>query len=226
MSSTFIKTIPKEALSELCKTSSSFREMLSKMHYKSINTNFHYMNLRKRMDSEGIDYGHLMKKNDYQYKFDTSKIKEIVATSKSMSEIRIKLNVKSFNFQSFYKFLDKNHIDHSHIPKGLSSNKNRIFEKRRLGLDKIMKKFCVTERHYSNKDLIVYIKRHDLIPYKCVDCGNNGQWQNKPMSLHLHHVNGNHCDNRLENLKFLCPNCHAQTESYCGKNMGKQNLLG
>ena len=223
---TYIKTISKEALAQFCKTSHSFRGVLAKMNYKNINTNFHYMELRKRLDSEGIEYDHLIKKNHYRYKFDIFQIKEIVANSKSISDIGRKLNVKSFNFRSFYKLLDSNNIDHSHIPKGHSSNKNRVFETRRLELKNVLKKFCVSKSHYSNKNLIIYIKRHSLIPYKCFECGNDGHWRNKPISLHLHHLNGNHCDNRLENLKFVCPNCHAQTETYCGKNSKQAARVG
>ena len=42
----------------------------------------------------------------------------------------------------------------------------------------------------------------------------------KPIPLELHHINGINTDNRLENLKFLCPNCHAFTDTYRGKNTG------
>lgn len=47
------------------------------------------------------------------------------------------------------------------------------------------------------------------------------EWLGKPMPLELNHLNGKHKDNRLENLQILCPNCHAQTSNYRGKNIGK-----
>ncbi|MBX9580218.1 MAG: HNH endonuclease [Gemmataceae bacterium] len=53
----------------------------------------------------------------------------------------------------------------------------------------------------------------------CTRCGIS-EWQGCPLSLHLDHVNGVNNDNRLENLRFLCPNCHSQTESYCKKGRG------
>jgi len=61
------------------------------------------------------------------------------------------------------------------------------------------------------------IVKNGLLPYKCAIC-NIDSWNNKPISLHLDHINGINNDNRLDNLRFLCPNCHSQTESYCGKN--------
>lgn len=52
----------------------------------------------------------------------------------------------------------------------------------------------------------------------CEQCGQGEEWQGKTLSLHLDHINGIHNDNRIENLKILCPNCHAITDTYCGKN--------
>jgi len=48
---------------------------------------------------------------------------------------------------------------------------------------------------------------------KCDECGIEN-WQNKPISFHLDHINGNNRDNRFENLEVLCPNCHSQTPTY------------
>ena len=50
--------------------------------------------------------------------------------------------------------------------------------------------------------------------YRCALCGIS-EWQGKRLSLHLDHINGIHDDNRLSNLRLLCPNCHSQTETYC-----------
>lgn len=53
----------------------------------------------------------------------------------------------------------------------------------------------------------------NLIEYKCLECGIVNEWQNELIVLELDHINGNPADNRLENLRFLCPNCHSQTET-------------
>ena len=57
--------------------------------------------------------------------------------------------------------------------------------------------------------------------HKCESCGIS-EWLGKPLSLELDYINGDRYDNRLQNLRILCPNCHAQTDTYRGKNKGKQ----
>lgn len=57
-----------------------------------------------------------------------------------------------------------------------------------------------------------------ILEYKCAICGNTGEWMGHQLNLQLDHINGNNTDHRIENLRFLCPNCHAQTETYAGKN--------
>lgn len=62
------------------------------------------------------------------------------------------------------------------------------------------------------------------VPYQCARCGNNGEWMGKKLSLQLEHINGVSNDNRLSNLCFLCPNCHSQTDTFCGKMSEDQRL--
>ncbi|MFH8799302.1 HNH endonuclease [Streptomyces sp. NPDC017936] len=53
------------------------------------------------------------------------------------------------------------------------------------------------------------------VQYACAECGNAGEWRGRPITLQIDHVNGNWRDNRRENLRYLCPNCHALTETWC-----------
>lgn len=56
-----------------------------------------------------------------------------------------------------------------------------------------------------------------LLPLKCNKCGLN-KWLEQPISLEINHINGINNDNRKDNIELLCPNCHAQTDNYRGKN--------
>ena len=62
------------------------------------------------------------------------------------------------------------------------------------------------------------ILKAGLLKYECACCGNKGEWNGKPLVLQLDHINGDHSNHSIENLRFLCPNCHSQTDRYSGRN--------
>lgn len=78
---------------------------------------------------------------------------------------------------------------------------------------------CLVENStYNRRDLKIRLVKENLMEYKCKKCGLEDTWQNEPISLQLEHINGMNNDNRLENLCFLCPNCHSQTRTFGGRN--------
>lgn len=62
------------------------------------------------------------------------------------------------------------------------------------------------------------------IPYCCAVCGGGPHWNGRELQLEIDHVSGERFDNRRENLRFLCPNCHTQTPTYGNKNAGVAQL--
>lgn len=63
------------------------------------------------------------------------------------------------------------------------------------------------------------IIREGLLDHTICDCcGMTDTWVGKKLVMHLDHINGVNNDHRIENLRFLCPNCHSQTETYCRKS--------
>jgi 5-methylcytosine-specific restriction endonuclease McrA len=84
---------------------------------------------------------------------------------------------------------------------------------KRLDRDLILRENC---RH-SRQALRRHIISNKLLPYKCAICGVT-EWNGKTLSLEIDHINGINNDNRLENLRFLCPNCHSQTSTYGSRN--------
>jgi hypothetical protein len=58
------------------------------------------------------------------------------------------------------------------------------------------------------------------VPYACATCGIGGEWCGKELHLQVNHKNRDWLDDRINNLEFLCPNCHSQTEGWCGSQGG------
>lgn len=69
-----------------------------------------------------------------------------------------------------------------------------------------------------------YVERHNLLDYKCQNCGCDGNWQGGLISLEIDHIDGDNSNNELSNLRYLCPNCHALTETYRGKNKDLKSM--
>jgi hypothetical protein len=66
---------------------------------------------------------------------------------------------------------------------------------------------------------------HEMgVPEECADCGIGPEWLGKPMTLEVDHINGDWSDDRLENLRLLCPNCHAVTRTWCRGGQRRHNL--
>lgn len=78
------------------------------------------------------------------------------------------------------------------------------------------KLFCKNSNHNRNVIRRRIIDNH-LLPYECAIC-KTVKWNDKTLSLELDHINGINNDNRIENLRFLCPNCHSQTTTYGSRN--------
>lgn len=144
----------------------------------------------------------------------------VVAESYSFSEVCVKLGIPTYcgNRTTIKKYIKKYDLDISHFMYGGGSNRDQTSGARNFTNGEV---FCVDSPIIWNSVLKNRIFKGDLIEYKCVCCGNEGEWMGKKMTLILDHENGVSNDNRLENLRFVCPNCNATLKTDGIKNMDK-----
>lgn len=149
--------------------------------------------------------------------YSKDQIEIIVKENYSIAECLRKLSLRPAggNYKWFNRIIKFHQIDISHFTgQGWSFGK-------KLGLSnrgKCLNEILVQDSTYGNSNHL----RQKLIAYglkekKCEKCKNT-EWNGLPIPLELEHANGNNVDNRIENLLILCPNCHAQTPSYRGRN--------
>lgn len=149
------------------------------------------------------------------YKLSDEQFVELLKKSSTISEVLFKLGYtvkgNSWGYSQVKRRIDDLNLDYS-IFKG----KSAVIKTNKLNNVKkedILKENCKHQRTVLRR----YIIKNNLIPYKCAICGCT-EWQGKTLSLELDHINGVNNDNRLENLRFLCPNCHSQTSTYGSRN--------
>ena len=149
------------------------------------------------------------------YKLLDEQFVELLKKSSTISEVLFKLGYtvkgNSWGYSQVKRRMDDLNLDCS-IFKG----KSPMIKTSKLNTVKkedILKENCKHQRTVLRR----YIIKNNLIPYKCAICGCV-EWQGRTLSLELDHINGINNDNRLENLRFLCPNCHSQTSTYGSRN--------
>lgn len=132
------------------------------------------------------------------------------------------------SFVSARKIFSKHNIDVSHwkgqgwnAGETLATNKSLLKGSKHNSLEEI---FCIDSK--ANPNLVRKLMvTQNVFEKKCIECGLSNCYNNKPLNLQLDHINGIRTDNRIENLRWLCPNCHSQTETYCGKNIKRKRMV-
>lgn len=151
-------------------------------------------------------------------KYTKELMEEAIKDSYSIAEVCRKIGLKPHgsNYKTIKSKIDLYNLDISHFTgQRWNKGKNNTEETARLPLEQILQKGVI----YCSDTLKKRLIKAGLKENKCeiCGCGKSGD----EVVLELHHINGDHYDNRLENLQILCPNCHSKTPNF--KNRGGSN---
>jgi hypothetical protein len=209
------RTYTDEQLAEAVRTSRNMREILTKLGLVPQGGN--YETVRRRLRDLGIDQGvRRIRKGRPVRDCTDEEIRAAVAASRSLAQTLDALGIRRGGNQSRLRErirgmgLDVSHLAGQGWRKGSRSPVrpptplSELLVDGRLGKTDRLKRRLIAEGVKVRECEICRLDR----------------WNGRPIPLELDHVNGRRDDNRLANLRIVCPNCHAQTQTYRGRNIG------
>ena len=155
------------------------------------------------------------------YQFTPSELQQLLDESNSYSDVlrKVGMNPKGSNTDTLKKIITEYNLNTDKM----NANRKKLYQKNAILTHQkntiplvdiiIYNKYP----NYNSSKLLKRLVKEGYKEYKCEKCGIN-EWMGQPISLQLHHKDGNHCNNLINNLCFLCPNCHSQTDNYSGKS--------
>lgn len=145
---------------------------------------------------------------------------EAVRTSTTIADVlrAVGLSTSPGNYQVVHVAVQRLGLDTSHwLGQRHLVGRNRE-TRRTVPLDAIL---VENSEYTANTKLRQRLIKAGVLEEVCSECGQGPTWNEKPLTLQLDHINGHHRDNRLENLRILCPNCHTQTTSFTSRSPGR-----
>ena len=154
-----------------------------------------------------------MKRSDAEIR----QLKEAIRSSRSIRQALIKLGLRPYggNYAQLRKLADRYLIDISHFTgKGWNRGIMDLSQYRRIPLESILQR----NSHYQSHKLRLRLIKEGYKKAQCEICAWAKARDDGSIPLELDHINGDRTDNRIENLRILCPNCHSLQPTHRGKN--------
>ena len=182
--------------------------------------------LFERLEQEGIQHDHLLAKREDRsgwsrlYKLPAERLWEAVRDADCMVDVLRSLNLSNGGrtIKILRKRLDRERIDYRHLIDGKKLARGALPP---VPTEKVLKRHCFYRHHL----FLEKVHREKLVENRCASCGLKPRWKGKKLNLLLDHKNGIVNDNRIKNLRFLCPNCKRQIEDARKQRTKKKQKL-
>lgn len=142
-------------------------------------------------------------KETWSFRFPKEQVVAVVNNSFTFTEAAKLLQCGRLFIAKLVKLYDLD-ISHMRPAKGRATTANHVFNKGTKRRNGTVKKYVLT---------------NNIFKYECNSCGIGPEWNGRPLVIQLEHKDGDGTNNEKDNLEFLCPNCHSQTDTFCGKNI-------
>lgn len=219
------KEYSRKEVQDLIDSSTSWYDLvINKFNYKSLNTYPNTILIKNGFDISKFGKYKIWINNIE--KISNDEFINIVKNSNTMRQIAIKCNIEEPKKQTINiikKRINELNIDDKHIQDEKVFKHYQMvtgFGNCKYTLDEILVK---NSKYHNSTCLKNRLMKEKNWKNECSIC-HITEWNNKPIVMHLDHINGEHTDNRIENIRLLCPNCHSQTSNYTGKNINYEKL--
>jgi hypothetical protein len=185
-----------------------------------------YDRMRAHIRRLGLDAAHLARSDagvprGPKLEWSEDDLRTAVSTSDSVSEVSRRLGYTPNGgvHRMLVARIRRLNLDTSHFT-GMGWARGRRLHGRTTPLSEVL----VQGSTHSSSTLRRRLVAEGVLAARCAKCGMS-EWRGQPLPLHLDHINGDHTDNRLENLRILCPNCHSITKTWCNRR-GRRSPIG